>query len=182
MQIEFFVAIRTGTLPYTTPSHASPRPSPQTYLLIDSHGNFGSIDADPATAMRHTECRLSKITSKTLLDNINLDTVNVKFLPNFDRSEYEPSVLPAKVPVLLLNGGAGISVGMATNVPPHNPTELMDACVALTERRNNGGKEVNDAAPMRIIPTPDFPKEACIIGRSGPRKLYTTARRRSATR
>ncbi|KAL7538953.1 hypothetical protein ACHAXR_011946 [Thalassiosira sp. AJA248-18] len=140
--------------------------------LIDGHGNFGSIDADPAAAMRYTECRLTKIAAETLLDDINLDTV--EFLPNFDGSEYEPSVLPAKVPVLLLNGGAGIAVGMATNIPPHNLGELMDACVAITKSGYDGGKEVTDDALIRIVPGPDFPTEACIIGRSGARKLYTT--------
>lgn len=140
--------------------------------LIDGHGNFGSIDADPAAAMRYTECRLTKLASETLLDDINLDTV--EFVPNFDGSEYEPSVLPAKVPILLLNGGAGIAVGMATNIPPHNLGELMDACVAITKSKNDGGKEVTEDALIRIIPGPDFPTEACIIGRSGARKLYTT--------
>ncbi|KAL9183740.1 hypothetical protein ACHAXT_004596 [Thalassiosira profunda] len=140
--------------------------------LIDGHGNFGSIDADPAAAMRYTECRLTRIAADTLLDDINLDTV--EFLPNFDGSEYEPSVLPAKVPMLLLNGGAGIAVGMATNIPPHNLGELMDACIALTKSRNEGGKEVTDGALMRIVPGPDFPTEATIIGRSGAHKLYTT--------
>lgn len=140
--------------------------------LIDGHGNFGSIDADPAAAMRYTECRLSRMAAETLLEDINMDTV--EFLPNFDGSEYEPSVLPAKVPMLLLNGGAGIAVGMATNVPPHNLGELMDACVAITKGRNEGGKEVTDAMLLRIIPGPDFPTEACIIGTSGSRKLYTT--------
>ena len=140
--------------------------------LIDGHGNFGSIDADPAAAMRYTECRLTKMAAEALLDDINLDTV--EFLPNFDGSEYEPSVLPAKVPMLLLNGGAGIAVGMATNIPPHNLGELMDACVAITKSNNEGGKEVTDDALIRIIPGPDFPTEACIIGKSGARKLYTT--------
>lgn len=140
--------------------------------LIDGHGNFGSIDADPAAAMRYTECRLSKISADTLLDDINLDTVT--FTPNFDGSEYEPSVLPAKVPMLLLNGGAGIAVGMATNVPPHNLGELLDACIALTNSKNENGEEVTDTMLMRIIPAPDFPTEACIIGKSGARKLYST--------
>lgn len=140
--------------------------------LIDGHGNFGSIDADPAAAMRYTECRLTKMSSEALLDDINLDTV--EFLPNFDGSEYEPSVLPAKVPLLLLNGGAGIAVGMATNVPPHNLGELMDACSEITKSRNEGGKEVTDNMLMRIVPGPDFPTEACIIGKSGAQKLYTT--------
>jgi DNA gyrase/topoisomerase IV subunit A len=123
--------------------------------LIDGHGNFGSIDNDPAAAMRYTECRLTRIAAETLLDDIQMDTV--EFLPNFDGSEYEPSVLPAKVPILLLNGGAGIAVGMATNVPPHNLGELMDACVALTKGRNEGGEEVTDGKLLQIIPAPDFP-------------------------
>ena len=140
--------------------------------LIDGHGNFGSIDADPAAAMRYTECRLTKIANEALLDDINLDTV--EFLPNFDGSEYEPSVLPAKVPLLLLNGGAGIAVGMATNIPPHNLGELMDACIAITNSRNDDGEEVTEDALIRIIPAPDFPTEGTIIGKSGSRKLFTT--------
>ena len=140
--------------------------------LIDGHGNFGSIDADPAAAMRYTECRLTRIAAETLLDDINLDTV--EFLPNFDGSEYEPSVLPAKVPLLLLNGGAGIAVGMATNIPPHNLMELMDACMAMTKSRNEGEKEVTDTALMKMIPGPDFPTGATIIGKSGAKKLFTT--------
>ena len=139
--------------------------------LIDGHGNFGSIDADPAAAMRYTECRLTKIANEALLEDIQLDTV--EFLPNFDGSEYEPSVLPAKVPLLLLNGGAGIAVGMATNIPPHNLGELMDACIALINAQNEE-TEVTDADLIKIIPGPDFPTEACIIGKSGAQQLYTT--------
>lgn len=140
--------------------------------LIDGHGNFGSIDADPAAAMRYTECRLTKIAAETLLDEINLDTV--EFLPNFDGSEFEPSVLPAKVPILLLNGGAGIAVGMATNIPPHNLEELMNACMAMAKSRNGREKEFTDNDLMSLIPGPDFPTGAAIIGKSGARKLYTT--------
>ncbi|KAL7547483.1 hypothetical protein ACHAWF_010778 [Thalassiosira exigua] len=140
--------------------------------LIDGHGNFGSVDADPAAAMRYTECRLTRMASEALLDDVHMDTV--EFLPNFDGSEYEPSVLPAKVPVLLLNGGAGIAVGMATNIPPHNLGELMDACLALTKSRNEGEEEVTENALLRLVPGPDFPTEACIIGKSGARQLYTT--------
>jgi DNA gyrase subunit A len=139
--------------------------------LIDGHGNFGSIDADPAAAMRYTECRLTKLSSETLLDDIHLDTVD--FLPNFDGSEYEPAVLPAKVPVLLLNGGAGIAVGMATNIPPHNLGELMDACVVMVKGRNEE-REVRDGELLKIVPGPDFPTGACIIGKSGAKSLYTT--------
>lgn len=100
-----------------------------------------------------------------------MDTV--EFLPNFDGSEYEPSVLPAKVPMLLLNGAAGIAVGMATNVPPHNLKELMDACVMMTKARDEG-KEVSEEKLIRVVPGPDFPTGACIIGKSGARSLYTT--------
>ncbi|KAL3796886.1 hypothetical protein HJC23_008839 [Cyclotella cryptica] len=139
--------------------------------LIDGHGNFGSIDADPPAAMRYTECRLTRLASETLLDDINMDTV--QFLPNFDGSEYEPAVLPAKVPILLLNGGAGIAVGMATNVPPHNLGELMDACVQMVKGRNHG-VEIDDAKLWKIVPGPDFPTGACIIGKSGAKSLYTT--------
>ena len=140
--------------------------------LVDGHGNFGSIDADPAAAMRYTECRLTKLAAETLLEDIQLDTV--EFLPNFDSTEYEPSVLPAQVPLLLLNGGAGIAVGMATNIPPHNLRELLAACAALTRGRNEGGAEVTDADLLRLVPAPDFPTAAGIVGREGAKKLYTT--------
>jgi len=139
--------------------------------LIDGHGNFGSIDADPAAAMRYTECRLTKLAAETLLEDINLDTVD--YLPNFDGSEYEPAVLPAKVPVLLLNGGAGIAVGMATNIPPHNLGELMDACVEMVKARNED-REVEDGRLLQIVPAPDFPTGATIIGKSGAKSLYST--------
>lgn len=104
--------------------------------------------------MRYTECRLTRLASETLLDDINMDTV--QFLPNFDGSEYEPAVLPAKVPILLLNGGAGIAVGMATNVPPHNLGELMDACVQMVKAKNDG-VDIHDAKLLNIVPGPDFP-------------------------
>ena len=153
-----------------------------TVPLIDGHGNFGSVDANPAASMRHNECRLSKISSETLLDDINLSKIaSVEFLPNFDGSKYEPSMLPAKVPpaevpVLLRNGGGGHRRGNGDEYPPHNPGELMGACVAPTEGRNYGGKEVDDAVLMRIVPAPDFSTEACVIGRSGARRPYTAAR------
>ena len=111
--------------------------------------------------MRYTECRLTKLAAETLLDDINLDTVD--YLPNFDGSEYEPAVLPAKVPVLLLNGGAGIAVGMATNIPPHNLGELMDACVEMVKARNED-KEVEDGRLLQVIPAPDFPVSGRNIG------------------
>jgi DNA gyrase subunit A len=140
--------------------------------LIDGHGNFGSIDADPAAAMRYTECKLSKVSFEAMLDEINLDTVD--FVANFDGNEIEPTVLPARLPVLLLNGCAGIAVGMATNVPPHNLGELMDACVALTKSREEDMKEVSDDALFKLVPAPDFPTSAAIMGTEGAKKLYRT--------
>ena len=130
------------------------QPFSTNHPLIDGHGNFGSIDADPAAAMRYTECKLTKLAAETLLEDIKSDTVD--YLPNFDGSEYEPAVLPAKVPVLLLNGGAGIAVGMATNVPPHNLGELLEACVEMVRGRNEG-REVEERKLLSIVPGPDFP-------------------------
>jgi len=140
--------------------------------LIDGHGNFGSIDNDPAAAMRYTECRLSKVSSDALLTDINLDTVD--FIPNFDGNEVEPVVLPARLPILLLNGCAGIAVGMATNVPPHNLAELMEASIALTRSMEEGAKPVTDKKLFQIVPAPDFPTGACIMGTEGAEKLYQT--------
>jgi len=140
--------------------------------LIDGHGNFGSIDADPAAAMRYTECKLTKVTSEALMDDLGFDTVD--FIPNFDGNEVEPTVLPAKVPFLLLNGCAGIAVGMATNVPPHNLGELMDASIALTKSRMDGEEPVSEEALLQMVPAPDFPTHATILGREGAKKLYTT--------
>lgn len=140
--------------------------------LIDGHGNFGSIDADPAAAMRYTECKLTRVANEAMLDEINFDTVD--FVPNFDGNEIEPTVLPARLPVLLLNGCAGIAVGMATNVPPHNLGELMDACVALTKSKEEGCEPVSDKELFRIVPAPDFPTHATIMGTDGAKKLYST--------
>ena len=140
--------------------------------LIDGHGNFGSIDNDPAAAMRYTECRLTKVSNEALLDEINLDTVD--FIPNFDGNEIEPTVLPARLPVLLLNGCAGIAVGMATNIPPHNLGELMAACKAMTESREEGEKPITDRKLFSLIPAPDFPTGATIMGKDGAKKLFTT--------
>lgn len=137
--------------------------------LIDGHGNFGSIDNDPAAAMRYTECKLTKVSSETLLEDLHSDTVD--FIPNFDGNEMEPTVLPAKLPVLLLNGCAGIAVGMATNCPPHNLGELMDACIALTKSQEEEAPEVTDEALFRLVPGPDFPTSALI---DGAKKLYKT--------
>ncbi len=139
--------------------------------LIDGHGNFGSIDADPAAAMRYTECKLTTVAHEALLSDIHLDTVDMG--PNFDGNEIEPHVLPARLPFLLLNGCAGIAVGMATNVPPHNLGELMNACVALTKSRDSG-KKVSDDKLLRLVPGPDFPTHGLIMGTDGSRKLYKT--------
>lgn len=145
--------------------------------LIDGHGNFGSIDNDPAAAMRYTECRLTPISSETLLDELSLDTVD--FISNFDGNENEPTVLPAKVPILLLNGCAGIAVGMATNVPPHNLGELMDACMALSQLRfssehKNSRDEVTDKELFQLVPGPDFPTGATLLGKNDSKKMYQT--------
>jgi DNA gyrase subunit A len=137
--------------------------------LIDGHGNFGSIDDDPPAAMRYTESRLTALTSSSLLADIEMETVD--FADNFDASQQEPVVMPARVPQLLLNGSAGIAVGMATNIPPHNLGELIDGVVALIEN-----PEITDLELMEHIPGPDFPTGALIVGKSGIRESYTTGR------
>ena len=138
------------------------------YMLVDGHGNFGSIDGDSAAAMRYTEARMSKI-SMELLKDINKNTVDFK--NNYDESEQEPSVLPARFPNLLVNGGMGIAVGMATNIPPHNLTEVIDGILAL--RKN---PEILSEELMTYIKGPDFPTGGIILGRSGIRKAYETGR------
>ncbi|MCU0527432.1 MAG: DNA gyrase subunit A [Elainella sp. Prado103] len=137
--------------------------------LINGHGNFGSIDNDPPAAMRYTECRLQALTTNALLQDIESDTVD--FTDNFDGSQQEPLVLPARVPQLLLNGSSGIAVGMATNIPPHNLAELLDGLVALI--RN---PEISTAELMQYIPGPDFPTGGQILGTSGIREAYMTGR------
>jgi len=122
--------------------------------------------------MRYTECRLTRISAEALLDDLNLDTVD--FIPNFDGNENEPVVLPAKLPVLLLNGCAGIAVGMATNVPPHNLCELMNACIALTSSREKNASLLDDDELFKLIPGPDFPTGASILGSEDSKKLYTS--------
>jgi DNA gyrase subunit A len=136
--------------------------------LIDGQGNFGSIDGDPPAAMRYTESRMARITDN-LLDDIEKDTV--KFEDNYDGSRQEPSVLPAKFPNLLVNGAGGIAVGMATNVPPHNLGEVIDASIAMIDN-----PLIDDAALLEIVPGPDFPTGAQIIGRAGSRHALLSGR------
>jgi DNA gyrase subunit A len=137
--------------------------------LIDGHGNFGSVDNDPPAAMRYTESRLQALTTDSLLDDIEAETVD--FVDNFDGSQQEPTVMPARIPQLLLNGSSGIAVGMATNIPPHNLGELLDGLLALIEN-----PELDDRELMRLIPGPDFPTGGQILGRSGIRETYSTGR------
>jgi len=136
--------------------------------LIDGQGNFGSVDGDPAAAMRYTECRLDKA-AMALLDDIELDTVD--FQPNYDGNEKEPAVLPARFPNLLVNGAGGIAVGMATNIPPHNLGEVIDACSALID---DPALSIDDL--INIIPGPDFPTGGIILGKAGIRSAYHTGR------
>jgi DNA gyrase subunit A len=136
--------------------------------LIDGQGNFGSVDGDNPAAMRYTEVRLARAAS-LLLDDIDQDTVD--FQPNYDETEKEPKVLPARFPNLLVNGGNGIAVGMATNIPPHNPSEIIDATLALIAEPDTPLDEL-----MRIVPGPDFPTGGIIIGRSGIRSAFETGR------
>ncbi|MCG8559458.1 MAG: DNA gyrase subunit A [Hyphomicrobiales bacterium] len=136
--------------------------------LIDGQGNFGSVDGDPPAAMRYTECRLEKV-AHTLLDDIDKDTVD--FQENYDGSEQEPVVLPARFPNLLVNGAGGIAVGMATNIPPHNLGEVIDACIAYLDEPAIGIDEL-----IQIVPGPDFPTAGLILGRAGIRSAYHKGR------
>lgn len=136
--------------------------------LIDGQGNFGSMDPDPPAAMRYTEARLSKA-AETMLDDLDKDTVD--FVPNYDGQEQEPSVLPARFPNLLVNGAGGIAVGMATNIPPHNLGEVINACLAYLEDR-----AITAEALMEYVPAPDFPTGALILRTSGIASAMTTGR------
>ncbi|MEE8672194.1 MAG: DNA gyrase subunit A [Heyndrickxia faecalis] len=138
------------------------------YMLVDGHGNFGSVDGDPAAAMRYTEARMSKI-SLELLRDINKDTID--FQDNYDGSEKEPAVLPSRFPNLLVNGSSGIAVGMATNIPPHQLGEVIDGILALSKDPDITIQEL-----MEYIPGPDFPTAGLIVGRSGIRRAYETGR------
>jgi DNA gyrase subunit A len=139
------------------------------YPLLAGHGNFGSVDNDPAAAMRYTETRLAPIGQEAMLPHIGEATVN--FLPNFDSSAQEPAVLPAQLPMLLLNGSSGIAVGMATNVPPHNLGEVVDGLIALIDR-----PDLPDEKLFQLIPGPDFPTGGEIIGTQGIQEAYSTGK------
>ena len=138
------------------------------YMLVDGHGNFGSIDGDGAAAMRYTEARMAKISEQMLTD---IDKNTVDFMPNYDDRLQEPTVLPTRIPTLLINGSSGIAVGMATNIPPHNLTEVINGIVRVIEK-----PETTDDELMQIIKGPDFPTGAMIMGREGIRQAYTTGR------
>ena len=143
------------------------------YPLVDGHGNFGSVDGDGAAAMRYTEARLSKI-SMELLADINKDTVD--FVPNFDETEKEPTVLPSRYPNLLVNGTTGIAVGMATNIPPHNLREVVDAVVKIIDNQVMDDRETDIEEVMDIVKAPDFPTGAVILGTRGVEEAYRTGR------
>ena len=144
------------------------------YMLVDGHGNFGSVDGDPPAAYRYTEARLSKISNEMLRD---IDKETVDWDPNFDESRKEPRVLPSRFPNLLVNGSSGIAVGMATNIPPHNLREVIDACVCVLD-----DPECELADLMKYIKGPDFPTKGIIMGRSGIRQAYLTGRGRVVIR
>ena len=138
------------------------------YPLIDGHGNFGSVDGDPPAAYRYTEARMSKL-ANVMLENIEKNTVD--FLPNFDEKRVEPAVLPTRIPTLLVNGSSGIAVGMATNIPPHNLSEVLDGVIAQID-----DPEITVEELMEYIQGPDFPTKASIMGKSGIRSAYTTGK------
>jgi len=144
------------------------------YLLIDGQGNFGSVDGDNAAAYRYTECRLNKLASELLVD---IDKETVDFIPNYDGKEREPTVLPARVPNLLINGSGGIAVGMATNIPPHNMGEVIDGCLLLLR-----SPEATIDELIELIPAPDFPTAGIIYGLEGVREGYRTGRGRVVMR
>ncbi len=140
------------------------------YTLIDGQGNFGSVDGDAAAAMRYTECRLDRIASELLAD---IDRETVDFAPNYDGKEQEPTVLPSRIPNLLVNGSSGIAVGMATNIPPHNLTEVINACLAMVDN-----PDIDVEGLMAHVPGPDFPTAGIINGAAGIREAYRTGRGR----
>src|SRR4051794_12201333 len=144
------------------------------YVLIDGQGNFGSVDGDSAAAYRYTECRLEKIAAELLAE---IDKETVDFVPNYDGKEQEPSVLPTRIPNLLINGSSGIAVGMATNVPPHNLGEIISACLAILER-----PEISLDELIELVPGPDFPTKGIIYGTAGVKEGYRTGRGRIVIR
>jgi len=150
------------------------QPFSMRYLLVDGQGNFGSVDGDAPAAMRYTEVRMSRLASELLAD---IDKETVDFVPNYDESESEPSVLPTRVPNLLVNGSSGIAVGMATNIPPHNLTEVIDACVAVIDN-----PAITIPELMEIVPGPDFPTAGIINGAREIYSAYTTGRGRILVR
>ena len=138
------------------------------YPLLDGQGNWGSVDGDNAAAMRYTEVRMNKISQELLAD---IEKETVRFVPNFDGSTTEPTILPSRLPNLLINGTAGIAVGMATSIPPHNLNEIVDACLALLANNN-----ITDEELFELMPAPDFPTGGIICGRSGIVRAYNTGR------
>ena len=143
------------------------------YMLVDGHGNFGSIDGDGAAAQRYTEAKLSKLSMEMLLD---IDKNTVDFAPNFDESLKEPMVLPSRIPNILINGSSGIAVGMATNIPPHNLTEVVDAIIKIIDNKIFEQRDTDVEELIEIIKGPDFPTGATILGTSGIRSAYRTGR------
>ena len=146
------------------------QPFSMRYMLIDGQGNFGSVDGDAAAAMRYTEVRMARIAHELLAD---LDKETVDFIDNYDGSESEPTILPSRIPNLLVNGSSGIAVGMATNIPPHNLTEVVNACIAMIDNPDIGIDEL-----LEIVPGPDFPTAGLINGAAGIRQAYLTGRGR----
>ncbi|BDZ75122.1 hypothetical protein GCM10025856_28410 [Methylophaga marina] len=146
------------------------QPFSMRYMLVDGQGNFGSVDGDPPAAMRYTEVRMAKIAHEMLAD---LEKETVDFVPNYDESESEPAVLPTKIPALLVNGSSGIAVGMATNIPPHNLTEILNACIAIIDN-----PDVTTHELMEYVPGPDFPTSGIINGARGIAEAYQTGRGR----
>ncbi|MBR0427179.1 MAG: DNA gyrase subunit A [Clostridia bacterium] len=138
------------------------------YQLIDGHGNFGSVDGDPPAAMRYTEARMSKLAAYMMTD---IEKNTIDFMPNYDDRLQEPTVLPAQIPALLVNGSSGIAVGMATNIPPHNLNEIIDGIIKIIDE-----DEVTDEDLMEVVKGPDFPTEGIIVGREGIREAYKTGR------
>ncbi|MCG8428717.1 MAG: DNA gyrase subunit A, partial [Chromatiales bacterium] len=146
------------------------QPFSMRYMLVDGQGNFGSVDGDAPAAMRYTEVRMARI-AHSMLDDLDKETVD--FIPNYDESEHEPAVLPSRIPNLLVNGSAGIAVGMATNIPPHNLTEIINGCIALID-----DPDIGIDGLMEYIPGPDFPTAAYINGARGIHEAYRTGRGR----